>query len=78
MKDLVEQIARRFADHPDRISVTEIVGRQTDLLEVHCNNGDIGRIIGRNGKTISAMRVILNALSSKSKKRVVLEVVGKE
>jgi uncharacterized protein len=78
MKDLVEQLARRFADRPEDISIAEIAGHQTDLLELQCNSGDIGRIIGRNGKTISAMRVILNALASKSKKRVVLEVVGKE
>jgi len=78
MKDLVEQIARRFADYPDDVVVAEISGAKTLVLELRCNKSDVGRMIGRSGRTIGAMRVLLDALMSRARKRVILEVVGKE
>lgn len=78
MKDLVEQIAMRFADYPDDVAVAEINGEKTLVLELRCNKGDVGRMIGRNGRTIGAMRVLMDALMSRARKRVILEVVGKE
>ena len=78
MKDLVEQIARRFADYPDDVVVAEISGVKTLVLELRCNKSDVGRMIGRSGRTIGAMRVLLDALMSRARKRVILEVVGKE
>ena len=78
MKDLVEQIARRFADYPDDVVVAEISGTKTLVLELRCNKSDVVRMIGRSGRTIGAMRVLLDALTSRARKRVILEVVGKE
>ena len=78
MKDLVEQIARRIADYPDDVVVAEISGVKTLVLELRCNKSDVGRMIGRSGRTIGAMRVLLDALTSRARKRVILEVVGKE
>ena len=78
MKDFLEQMARRFADNPGDIAVSAIAGRRTIILELRCNNRDVGRIIGRSGRVISAIRVLMNALTVKEKKRVILEVVGKE
>ncbi|MEI6972022.1 MAG: KH domain-containing protein [bacterium] len=78
MKDLVEQMARKFADYPAEVSVAGISGARTVVLELRCDKRDVGRMIGRSGRTISAMRVLLDALSSRAKKRVILEVVGKE
>lgn len=78
MKDLVEQIARKFADYPDEVAVVEIGGNKTTILELRCHKGDVGRMIGRSGRTIGAMRVLMDALTSRAKKRVILEVVGRE
>ena len=78
MRDIVEQIGRKFADYPGDVSVAEINGAKTLVLELRCNKGDVGRMIGRSGRTIGAMRVLLDALALRARKRVILEVVGKE
>jgi len=78
MKDLVRDIAARFADFPDDISVAQIEGRHTVIIELRCNAKDIGRLIGRNGKTISSIRALLHALGAKDKKRVIMEAVGRD
>ncbi|MEI6218310.1 MAG: KH domain-containing protein [bacterium] len=78
MKDLVEQIARKFADYPAEVTVVEMGGTKTTILELRCHKADVGRMIGRSGRTIGAMRVLMDALTSRAKKRVILEVVGKE
>ena len=78
MKDLLKQIAGRFAEFPGELQVCHISGRNTDILELRCNGKDLGRIIGRSGRTINAMRTLLDSLASKDKKRVILEVVGRE
>jgi predicted RNA-binding protein YlqC (UPF0109 family) len=76
MKDLVEQIARRFADNPGDVTVTELRGKHTVVLELRCGSGDVGRIIGKNGRTISAIRALLGVLAAKERCRAILEVVG--
>jgi predicted RNA-binding protein YlqC (UPF0109 family) len=76
MKNLVEHIARRFADHPDEVSVCEMRGKRTVILELRCNGKDVGRVIGKNGRTISAIRALLTALAAKERCRTILEVVG--
>lgn len=78
MKDLVREIARRFADFPEEISVVQIEGRHTLVIELRCNSKDLGRLIGRNGKTIGTIRALLHALGAKEKKRVIMEAVGRE
>ena len=62
-------------DHPEQVSVNEIEGNQTSVLELKVAKDDIGKVIGKQGRTARAMRTILNAASAKLKKRTVLEIV---
>ncbi len=75
MKDLIDFIAQALVDHPEQVSVTEVEGHQTSVLELQVAKEDIGKVIGKQGRTIRAMRTILNAASAKEKKRTVLEIV---
>ena len=75
MKAFLENTLQALVNHPDRIVVAELIGRQTVILEVRCHADDIGRIIGKNGKTISALRVLLSGLAAKQKRKAFLEVV---
>jgi uncharacterized protein len=75
MKNFVLHIAKALADHPQDIGVAEIYGQQTSILELRSNPKDVGRLIGRSGKTIGALRTLLGTLAAKQKRRAVLEVV---
>jgi uncharacterized protein len=75
MKDLVKYIAQALVDFPDQVSVTEIVGNQTSVLELKVAKEDLGKIIGKQGRTARAIRTILSAASAKIKKRTVLEII---
>ena len=75
MKDLINYIAQALVDHPEQVSVTEVEGGQTTVLELKVAKEDIGKVIGKQGRTARAMRTILNAASAKIKKRSVLEIV---
>ena len=75
MKELVELVARALVDHPDEVKVKEIEGAQATLLELRVGDGDLGKVIGRQGRTARAMRTILNASGTKLKKRFVLEIL---
>ena len=75
MKDLIENLARALVDHPDDVSLTEIDGEKTMIYELRCNKEDIGKLIGRNGKTVGAMRTLLSTLAAKKGRRAMLEVV---
>jgi len=75
MKDLINYIAQALVDHPEQVSVNEIEGRQTSVLELKVAKEDIGKVIGKQGRTARAMRTILNAASAKIKKHSVLEIV---
>lgn len=74
MKNFVMCVARELADHPDEIAVTQVDGRQTTIFEVRCHPKDVGRLIGRSGKTIAAMRTLLSGVAAKHGRRAVLEV----
>ena len=74
MKPFVLYITRALLDHPGDVVVTEVAGKQTTILELRCHPKDVGRLIGRSGKTISALRVLLSNLASKEGRRAVLEV----
>jgi predicted RNA-binding protein YlqC (UPF0109 family) len=74
MKPFVLYITRALLDHPSDVVVTEVTGKQTTILELRCHPKDVGRLIGRSGKTISALRVLLSNLASKEGRRAVLEV----
>ncbi|MDP2645982.1 MAG: KH domain-containing protein [Desulfobacterales bacterium] len=75
MKDLVKMIAQALVDNPDQVVVEEIVGGQTTVLELAVAKEDIGKIIGKQGRTAHAIRTILGAASAKLKKRAVLEIM---
>jgi predicted RNA-binding protein YlqC (UPF0109 family) len=75
MKNLINTIARVLVDHPEKVSVTEVEGNQTSVLELRVAKEDLGKVIGKQGRTARAMRTILNAASAKIKKRTVLEII---
>jgi uncharacterized protein len=75
MKDLIDYIARALVDNPEQVSVTEIEGNQTSVLELKVAKEDLGKVIGKQGRTARAMRTILSAASAKIKKRTVLEII---
>ena len=75
MKELVEQIARALVDQPDKVQVTEVVGEQTSVLELRVASDDLGKVIGKQGKTARAMRTLLAAAGMKVRKRFVLEIL---
>ena len=75
MKDLITMIARSLVDKPDQVDVKEIRGDQSMIFELRVAKEDIGKIIGKQGGTIKAIRTILNAASAKMKKRSTLEVI---
>ena len=74
MKEFVIYIVRALAEYPDEVAVTEVVGKQTTILELRCHPKDVGRLIGRSGKTIAAIRTLVSNLASQRGCRAVLEV----
>ena len=75
MKDLIERIAKALVDKPEVVVVREIQGTQTAVIELEVAKEDIGKIIGKQGRTARAIRTILSAASAKIKKRSVLEIL---
>jgi len=75
MKDLVKYMAQALVDHPDEVDVNEVIGEQTSVIELRVVKEDLGKVIGKQGKTAKAMRTILSAASSKIRKRAVLEII---
>ena len=75
MKDLITEIIQALVDQPERVSVNEIGGSQTTVLEVRVAKTDMGKVIGKQGRTAQAIRTILSAAAGKARKRYVLEIV---
>jgi hypothetical protein len=75
MKELIEYIAKLLVDNPEEVSVTELEGEQTSVIELKVAKEDLGKVIGKQGRTAMAMRTILGAASMKLKKRSVLEIL---
>ncbi len=75
MKDLIEHIAQALVDHPEQVSVHTLEGNQTSVLELKVAKEDIGKVIGKQGRTAQSMRDLLNAVSSKLNRRFVLEIL---
>jgi predicted RNA-binding protein YlqC (UPF0109 family) len=75
MKELIEYIAKVLVDNPDEVSVNELEGKQTSVIELRVAKEDLGKVIGKQGRTARAMRTILGAASTKLKKRSVLEII---
>jgi len=74
-KELVEYITRSLVDNPDQVEVRETEGEQGTVLELTVSQDDLGKVIGKQGRTARAIRTLLGAVSAKTKKRVVLEIV---
>jgi predicted RNA-binding protein YlqC (UPF0109 family) len=75
MKDLITYIAKALVDNPEEVMVTEIEGDQTSVLELKVAKEDLGKVIGKQGRTARAMRTLLGASSAKIRKRTVLEII---
>ncbi|MCA1786366.1 MAG: KH domain-containing protein [Desulfobacteraceae bacterium] len=75
MKELIEYIAKALVDNPEQVVVSEVVGDQTSVLELKVAKDDLGKVIGKQGRSARAMRTILSAASTKMKKRTVLEII---
>lgn len=74
MKTFVEYIAKNIVDNPDKVKVTEKVENDTIYLELLTMSEDVGKIVGKSGQTVKALRTILNASATKMKKKVLLDV----
>jgi len=75
LKTLIEYVAKSLVDHPDRVDVKEIEGEKTTILELRVAEDDLGKIIGKHGRTAKAMRTVINAAATKDRKRAVLEIL---
>ena len=75
MKQFVEYIVKNLVDHPELVKIEEIQGTNTVILELSCDPSDIGKIIGKSGKTINAIRGLLMAVASRNGIRVNLEIL---
>ena len=75
MKELVEYIAKSLVDQPDAVKVTEVESERTSVIELSVAKEDMGMIIGKQGRTATAMRTLLNAAGMKQKKRTILEII---
>ena len=75
MKEMIEYIAKSLVDNPDEVRVSEIEGEQTSVIELKVAKEDLGKVIGKQGRTARAMRTLLGAASTKAKKRSVLEIL---
>jgi predicted RNA-binding protein YlqC (UPF0109 family) len=76
MKELLQYIVESLVDSPKEINITEVTGEGTIILELAVKPDDIGKVIGREGRTAWAVRAILNAAGGKVRKRIVLEILG--
>jgi len=75
MKDLIKYIAQALVDYPEQVEVSEVEGEQTSVIELRVAKEDIGKVIGKQGRTARSIRTILSAASAKLKKRSVLEIL---
>lgn len=75
MKDLLELIVKQLVDNPDDVAVNEISGEQTSVFELRVNKTDLGKVIGKQGRTARAIRTLLSAAAVKDSKRVMLEII---
>ncbi|GAB7023888.1 KH domain-containing protein [Desulfovibrio oxyclinae] len=75
LKELIEFIAKALVDNPDEVQVSEVEGEQTSVIELKVAKEDLGKVIGKQGRTARAMRTLLGAASTKARKRAVLEIL---
>jgi predicted RNA-binding protein YlqC (UPF0109 family) len=75
MKELIEYIAAKLVDDPEHVEVRDIEGERTTVLELRVHPEDIGKVIGRQGRTAQALRTLLSAAATRANKKVVLEIL---
>ncbi|MCJ7580162.1 MAG: KH domain-containing protein [Candidatus Aminicenantes bacterium] len=75
VQELVEMIAKALVDNPDKVQVSQLEGEQTSILELKVDPSDLGKVIGKQGRTARAIRVILGAAGMKLKRRFNLEII---
>lgn len=75
MKELVEFIAKALVDEPDQVRVTEVEGERITVIELRVAPGDLGKVIGKQGRTARSIRTLLNAAAAKLRKRAALEIL---
>jgi predicted RNA-binding protein YlqC (UPF0109 family) len=75
MKEFIEYLVKALVDNPDEVSVTQIDGEKTVIFELRCNPADVGKIIGKHGRTIKAIRTLLGSAAAKANIRAMLEIV---
>jgi predicted RNA-binding protein YlqC (UPF0109 family) len=75
MKEFIEYVVRALVDHPDEVAVTRIDGEKAVLFELRLNPDDIGRVIGKSGRTINSIRTLLGAAAAKANLRAMCEIV---
>ena len=75
MRQLIESIVKELVDYPEEVNVTEVDGERTTAVELRVAQTDLGKVIGKQGKTARAMRVILSAVATKIGKRAILEIL---
>ena len=75
MKDLIAEIVKALVDQPEEVSVNEIGGSHTTVLELRVAKSDMGKVIGKQGRTAQAIRTIMSAAAGKARKRYILEIV---
>jgi predicted RNA-binding protein YlqC (UPF0109 family) len=76
MKELLSLIVKGLVDEPDEVEITEIEGAEETVLELEVAQGDLGKVIGKQGRTARSIRTVLSAAGMKARKRVVLEILG--
>lgn len=75
MKELVEMIAKALVDNPEEVTVTEVEGEQITVLELRVEQSDLGKVIGKQGRTARSIRTLLGAAGMKLRKRFILEIL---
>jgi len=75
VKELVETVCKALVDNPDEVKVTQLDGEQTSILELRVHQSDLGKVIGKQGRTARAIRTILAAAGMKQKRRFNLEII---
>lgn len=75
MKQILKSIIKSLVDTPNEVQVTEVSGEKTIIFELRCNAKDVGKIIGKSGKTVGAIRTLLNSMAAKQGRKALIEVV---
>jgi len=78
MKELVEYLAKSLVNNPHEVAVSEVRGETPDILELRVAKEDLGRIIGKQGRTAKSIRTLLNAAASRTNRKIVLEIIEEE